>query len=223
MASAAFLRWPPGHNLAPLAPGVVAKTRGGPVTQPAAAVAPLWWPHAHGSALSIHARTSSWGQGGRGIFRANNRTNGTKQVLKTHVLSSTTRQRHGARLTGRGARGREPRHREAHPGREGTSGTDPVSLHLSIQAKVLQVSPQSAQRAPRSTLAPREHVRRPCPRRLAAAQGGGGPGGGPGGGTGWVAAACRSRRVRWEKPLVQRRHWKRSVRWVRMWTLRELF
>lgn len=36
-------------------------------------------------------------------------------------------------------------------------------------------------------------------------------------------AAWRSRRVRWEKPLVQRRHWKRSGRCVRMWTLRELF
>lgn len=38
----------------------------------------------------------------------------------------------------------------------------------------------------------------------------------------WVVM-WRSRRVRWEKYLLQMQHWKRSGRWVRMCTLRELF
>lgn len=154
MASAAFLWWPPGHNLASLAPGVTAKTWGDPVTWPAAAVALPWWPR-FSPAGTHHSRTDKQlGEGG-GIFRENNCTNSTKHVHKTRLLIFTTRQRHRARLTSRGAGAREPHHREAHPGWEGTSGTHPVSLHLSIQAKVLQVSPQSAQRAP---AAPSRHV-----------------------------------------------------------------
>lgn len=171
-----------------------------------------------------HSRTDKQlGGGGGGIFRENNCTNGTKHVHKTRLLIFTTRQRHGARLTSRGAGGTgapSPGNASWLGGDERDTPRVPPPVHPGQNPPGF--TPKCS-KSPRGTLTPRECVRCPCPWRSAAAQGGGGPGGGPGGGTGWVAAACRSRRVRWEKPLVQRRHWKRSARWVRMWTLRELF